>query len=37
MIRKGDRRETWRPESGTPESGHAALSSVVNVAKEAKL
>ena len=37
MTRKGDGRETWVPDSGTPESAHAAVSSVVNVPKEAKL
>ena len=36
MTRKGDSRATWMPDSGTPESRHLAVSSVVNVPKEAK-
>ena len=36
MTRKGDGRETWVPDSGTPESTQAAVSSVVNVPKETK-
>ena len=35
MTRKGDGRETWEPDAGTPESRQEAVSSVVNVPKEA--
>ena len=35
MTHKGDGRETWVLDSGTAESGHAAVGSVVNVPKEA--
>ena len=35
MTRKDKGRETWVPDSGLPESGHAAVSSVVNVLKGA--